>query len=78
MIQWEYRITLHQLPEMSCDGKPAIQCDQSGQCLVHDACRSGLEWLQNVFQELGTAGWELVQSGYHQGELLCIWKKKKD
>jgi hypothetical protein len=22
-------------------------------------------------------GWELVQSGYHNRELLCIWKKRK-
>jgi hypothetical protein len=34
--------------------------------------------LEDLFSEKGTKGWELVQSGYHNRELLCIWKKKKE
>jgi hypothetical protein len=26
----------------------------------------------------GKKGWERVQSGYHNRELLCIWKKRKE
>ncbi len=76
MIQWEYEITLHQLPESSQGGEePIIKCDQTGQCFLHDTTRVGIEWLERLFRERGQAGWELVQSGYHRRELLCIWKK---
>ena len=78
MIQWEYQITIHEMPEPKAEKqKPTIACDQKGQCFVHDAFQGGLEWLENLFREQGLKGWELVQSGYHHRELLCIWKKRK-
>jgi hypothetical protein len=76
MPQWKYHITLHELPQSPCEEKPIIECDQTGECLVHDACRGGLEWLEDLFQKKGNDGWELVQSAYHHRELLCIWKMK--
>jgi hypothetical protein len=77
MAQWEYQITLHQIPESVCEGGDVVSCDQAGQCFVHDACRGGgLDWLQTLFREKGEGGWELVQSGYHYRELFCIWKKR--
>jgi len=76
MSRWEYHVTLHKLPEPRCEEKPIVECDQLGQCFVHDACQSGIEWLEDLFRTKGSEGWELVQSGYHQRELLCIWKKK--
>lgn len=79
MTQWEYAITIHELPESPQGGeKPIIKCDQAGQCFVHDASRVGIEWLENIFSEQGKEGWELVQSGYHHREFLCIWKKKRE
>ncbi|NWG04326.1 MAG: hypothetical protein HXY44_15850 [Syntrophaceae bacterium] len=78
MIQWDYQITLHEIPEPKIEKQShTIECDQNGQCFVHDALLGGLEWLEDLFREKGRNGWELVQSGYHHRELLCIWKKKK-
>jgi hypothetical protein len=37
-----------------------------------------MEGLKNLFDEKGKEGWELIQCGYHNRELLCIWKKKKE
>ena len=77
MVQWEYQITFHQIPEVSCEGANVIECDQTGECFVHDACRDGgMQWLESHFSQRGKEGWELVQSDYHQREILCIWKKK--
>jgi hypothetical protein len=77
MTQWEYRVTLHELPEpQPGNQEAAIECDQEGLCFVHDAFQGGIGWLENLFREKGKEGWELVQSGYHNRELLCIWKKK--
>ncbi|MGB9627694.1 MAG: hypothetical protein ACPL6D_03440 [Thermodesulfobacteriota bacterium] len=51
MAQWEYVITLHELPEFSQGIKnPIIQCDQIGQCFVHDTSRVGIEWLEKTLQ----------------------------
>lgn len=79
MTQWEYSITIHQLPEMQ-PKKPGgtIECDQDGLCFIHDAFQGGVEWVENLFQEKGKEGWELIQSGYHNRELLCVWKKRKE
>jgi hypothetical protein len=80
MIQWEYQITIHELPERQPSNQKSttIECDQDGLCFVHDVFQGGMEWLENLFRGKGKEGWELVQSGYHNRELLCIWKKKKE
>ena len=77
MPQWEYQITVHKLPHQP-PKENVIECDQAGQCFVHDTLGGGLGWLEEIFREKGEKGWELVQSGYHNRELLCIWKKKKE
>ena len=78
MIQWEYQITVHELPGLQQAGyDKTIACDQGGQCFIPYETFSGcLGWLEDLFRDKGKDGWELVQSGYHQKELLCIWKKK--
>ncbi|MCX8117885.1 MAG: hypothetical protein N3G78_08155 [Desulfobacterota bacterium] len=79
MTRWEYEITLHQIPETpQASQEQVIQCDQDGLCFVHDTFRSGIQWLETLFKKRGEEGWELVQSGYHRRELLCIWKKPRN
>ncbi|HSB05785.1 MAG TPA: hypothetical protein VLK23_11375 [Thermodesulfobacteriota bacterium] len=77
MVKWEYQITIHELPGLQVGGQEkGIECDQTGQCFVpYDAVSGGVGWLESLFRERGREGWELVQSGYHQRELFCIWKK---
>lgn len=79
MTQWEYSITVHEIPEMQ-PKQPGrmIECDQDGLCFIHDAFQGGVEWVETLFREKGEEGWELVQSGYHNRELLCVWKKRKE
>lgn len=79
MTQWEYEITVKELPQLNIEGeKKVIECDQSGQCFVHDMFQAGIGWLESLFREKGREGWELVQFGYHNRELLCIWKRRKE
>ena len=48
MIQWDYQITFHQIPQASCEEGNVIECDQTGECFVHDTCRAGgMEWLES-------------------------------
>jgi len=77
MIQWEYQITYHELPSSPSEkAEEIIACDQSGRCFVHDASKEGVQWLTQLFQTKGLDGWELIQSGYHNRELLCVWKRR--
>ena len=76
MLQWKYQVTLHPFPETPCAEGEVIECDQTGGCFVHDVCRAGTGWLEDLFHQKGNEGWELVQSGYHHQKLLCIWKKE--
>jgi hypothetical protein len=79
MVQWEYEITVHELPVSQGEKKArTIACNQDGLCFIHDAIPGGMKWLEDLFREKGEKGWELVQSGYHNRELLCIWKKRKE
>ncbi len=78
MVQWEYRITMHEFPEPKTEStERTIACDEHGHCFVHDAYLGGIDWLEDLLCEEGRKGWELVQSGYHRRQILCIWKKKK-
>ena len=74
MAKWDYWVTLHELPPR-CEEDKVIECDHAGNCFVHDTCQGGTGWLEDIFHTKGQEGWELVQSGYHNRELLCIWKK---
>ena len=79
MLGWEYQITVHELPEsLARKEGTTFECNQDGLCFVHDAYPNGIQWLEELFRQRGEQGWELVQSGYHNRELLCIWKKRKE
>jgi hypothetical protein len=50
MPQWEYQITIHELPERQAEKqKRTIECDRDGLCFVHDVFQGGIEWLEDLF-----------------------------
>jgi hypothetical protein len=53
----------------------AFYCDQKGQCFLHDTSRAAADMIRDTLNEEGKNGWELVQFGYHQNELMCGWKR---
>jgi hypothetical protein len=53
----------------------AFYCDQRGQCFLHDTSREAAGMIREVLNREGKKGWELVQFGYHQKELICVWKR---
>lgn len=79
MKVWEYQITRYELKNLMKEdiSGPAFYCDQKGQCILHDASKETADMIQSVFNDEGKKGWELVQFGYHLGEILCIWKREK-
>jgi len=79
MVRWEYQVTVDELPANQAEKEPkTFECDQDGLCFIQDAYPGGVQWLEDLFRDQGEKGWELVQSGYHNRKLLCIWKKRKE
>jgi len=78
MKTWEYQITRYHLKDFVREEKmdpAAFYCDQRGQCFLHDTSREGADIIRDVLNQEGRKGWELVQFGYHQKELMCVWKR---
>ena len=43
MNHWEYKITVHEFPEKQLsEDEDIIECDQTGNCFVHDTPKVGL------------------------------------
>jgi hypothetical protein len=78
MIRWEYRITRYHFKDFLREeeiSNSAIYCDQKGQCFLHDTAEETAEMIRQALNEEGKNGWELVQFGYHQDEMMCVWKR---
>ena len=78
MKTWEYQITRYHLQDFIREEEmdpAAFYCDQRGQCFLHDTSREGADMIRDVLNQEGRKGWELVQFGYHQKELMCVWKR---
>ncbi len=78
MKKWEYQITRHQMGDFSrvkdAEGK-AFYCDQKGQCFLHETSREAADMIRDTLNKEGKKGWEPGQFGYHQNELMCVWKR---
>lgn len=53
-------------------------CDRKGECVVHDMKEEELKAMEGVLREYGDKGWELVVCNYHEGDMLCVWKRQED
>jgi hypothetical protein len=78
MLTWEYRITRYHMDELAkgeAFSGASFFCDQKGQCFLHDTDTAAAEVIREALNEEGKSGWELVQFGYHQSEMMCVWKR---
>jgi hypothetical protein len=78
MAQWSYKTSRHSLAEMSEESERVFACDDKGRCLVHDLQEEKMGALEDILNEEGRKGWELVQCHYHGAELFCLWKKEEE
>jgi hypothetical protein len=81
MKKWEYQITRYDLKDFvrgEETSNPAFYCDQKGHCFLHDTGRAAADMVREALNEEGKSGWELVQFGYHQSEMMCVWKRIVD
>lgn len=78
MARWSYKTSRHALAEMSEGSERTFACDDRGHCLVHDLQEKKMGELEDILNEEGKKGWELIQCHYHATELLCLWKKQEE
>ena len=82
MRKWEYRITRYQMQKLVKEGEEfsgeVFHCDNKGKCFLHDTSQAAAEVIREAFNEEGKGGWELIQLGYHLGEMMCVWKRALD
>jgi len=80
MAQWKYKTSRHTLAEIptGAGAERVFACDDKGHCLVHDLQEKKTEELEDILNEEGKKGWELVQCQYHATELFCLWKKQEE
>lgn len=76
MARWRYLTTKHSLRPK--EGVRRFVCDRRGECVVHDLEEEERKEMEKVLQEYGDQGWELVVCHYHEGDMLCVWKRQED
>jgi hypothetical protein len=82
MKKWEYDISFHSIeelniPETEFPPEQVVACDMEGHCFFNDVMKPSLDVFRKLLNERGSEGWELVQTGYHKGSLVCFWKREK-
>jgi len=83
MKKWEYDISFHSIEDVGISEDETdfptdqtIACDTEGHCFYNDVMKVYLDKFKDVLNERGSEGWELVQSSYHKGSLVCFWKRE--
>lgn len=75
MPSFEYQITRHSAETFK---ELTFYCSESGECSLSEVPEDQIAVLQNILNENGMSGWELVQVSFGRDGLLCFWKKPKE
>ncbi|MBU0730733.1 MAG: hypothetical protein KKE17_06170 [Proteobacteria bacterium] len=72
MDLYEYDITKHSLESSK---ELVYYCTESGECSLGQVPESQTRLVNEILNEKGTAGWELVQLIFGSEGFLAIWKR---
>ena len=72
MKTFVYKITKHPAETFS---ELVYFCSEAGECELDQIPHDQIEILQNILNDEGTAGWELVQVAFGNQGLIAFWKK---
>jgi len=83
MKQFEYTVKIYPMEELrkrgvDIDEKNSIvyACRPDGECEVHNVAVEQLDRLSGLLNEMGAAGWELVELVTHQSGIVSFWKRQ--
>ena len=72
MKQFEYQITKHPAQEFA---KLAYFCSEEGQCNYEQLPLAQLKAMENLLNEKGSQGWEMVQALFGEDGVVVFWKR---
>ena len=75
MSKFEYRITKHAAAEFD---RLAFFCSENGECGLDEVPEDQMKALEDMLNEYGMVGWELVNLAFGRNGILAFWKKKAD
>ena len=73
MKKFIYDITVHPVESFN---KVAFFCTQEGECALEEIPSDQLGALQDLLNERGEQGWELVDMAFGKDGLLAVWKSE--
>ena len=82
MGNWQYRITIHTpadvldlLPEPVEQVPPTIFCDDQGACYFDAGPNPFTRAIEQLLNQVGEQGWELVQVAFRPDQMIGFWKR---
>lgn len=72
MNKFEYKITKHPSEEFK---KMVYFCTDEGQCNIDQLPADQLSVMEEIMNERGLEGWELVQLSFGEGGVIAFWKR---
>ena len=72
MKSFEYKITKHHAQEFT---QLAYFCTEEGQCKYEQVPIDQLKAMENLLNEMGSHGWELVQVLFGKDGVVVFWKR---
>ncbi len=73
MDRFEYSITRHSAESFR---DVAYFCSEDGTCVLEDVPVDQVAVLEDILNERGRSGWELVQVAIGKDGLLAFWKRR--
>jgi len=74
MTAYEYEVTRHGAEEFK---QMAYFCSEKGECRLDEVPQDQLQRLEQVLNERGALGWELVQILFREGGAVAFWKRRE-
>jgi hypothetical protein len=79
---WLYRVTVHNasdilslLPEPAAQAPPQVFCDDAGACYFDAGPNPYTSAIEQLLNQVGEEGWELVQVTFRTDQMIGIWKQ---
>jgi hypothetical protein len=72
MNKFEYKITKHPSEEFK---KVVYFCSDEGQCNIDQLPADQLSVMEEIMNERGLEGWELIQLSFGDGGIIAFWKR---
>ncbi|MBN1849297.1 MAG: DUF4177 domain-containing protein [Deltaproteobacteria bacterium] len=73
MKKFKYEITRHPVTQFH---QLAFFCTENGECNLDEVPTDQFTLLNDILDERGSQGWELVQIFFNEGGMLAFWNKE--